>query len=97
MFIIPFLYSKKVPLNDCGVIKIKIKYYLPLDRDVQVGDVPEGEVDESLEVVLAQMVLEGLPGELLAVLHGQETVLGEAVDASIHDVLTDLLSHFHDV
>ena len=50
-----------------------------LDRDVEVGDVAEDEVDEFFEVVLAQELLEGLDLEELSGLVGDEAVLGEDV------------------
>ena len=40
---------------------------LPLDWDVEVGDVAETKIDESLEVVLAKMVFEALPSKFFAI------------------------------
>ena len=68
-----------------------------LHWDVEIGNVSKSEVDESLEVVLAKVVLEAHLAELNSVLHGQQTVLWEAIFKFIDQVLADLLSNLHDV
>ena len=70
---------------------------LPLDWNVEVGNVAKGKVDKLLEVVLTQMVLKALPSELLAFLHCEQTVFGEAVDAFINNILANLFGNFHDI
>lgn len=49
-----------------------------LDGDVEVGDVVEGEADELLVLVLANVLYEAVGGEGLAELVGRQAVLGEA-------------------
>lgn len=56
------------------VLVVVFVYNLPFDWNVEVGDVAETEVDQAFQVVLAQVVLEALSGELLAVLHGEQAV-----------------------
>ena len=56
------------------VLVVVFVYNLPFDWNVEVGDVAETEVDQAFQVVLAQVVLEALAGELLAVLHGEQAV-----------------------
>ena len=72
-------------------------FHLPLDGNVQVGDVLEREVDQSLEVGLTEVRAEVLPGELNTVLHGEETVLREAVLALLDDVGANLLRDLGEV
>ena len=50
-----------------------------LDRDVEVGDVVQHEVDQLLQLRLAQMSLERLCGERCALLERNQTVLREHV------------------
>lgn len=50
-----------------------------LDRDVEVGDVAQDEIDELFQIVLAEELLEGLDLEQLSRLVGDEAVLGEDV------------------
>lgn len=56
------------------VLVVVLVCNLPFDWNVEVGDVAETEVDQAFEVVLAQVVLEALSCELLAVLHGKQAV-----------------------
>lgn len=50
----------------------------PLDGDVEVGDVPQAEVDELLVGLLADVLDEAVGGQGLAQLVGRQAVLGEA-------------------
>lgn len=72
-------------------------WYLPLDWDIEVGNITEGKVDELLQVVLTKMVLEALSCELFAFLHGKQSVFGEAVDAFINDLLANLFLYFDEI
>lgn len=68
-----------------------------LNGDVEIGDVVEAEVDECLEVGLAQVVLDALDGDELAVLVGGQPVLAEHVVDLLGDVLANLLADLGEI
>jgi hypothetical protein len=57
----------------------------PLDGDVQVGNVVQDKLDELLVFLLSNMTDEGSPGQFLAELVGDETVLGETIVKVVDD------------
>ncbi len=62
-----------------------------LDGQVEVRDVVQAEVDQRLDVLLAQVAAEAVLSDQLAVLVGHQPILGEAIVHLVDDVLPHLL------
>lgn len=70
---------------------------LPLYWNVQIGNVSQTKVNESLQILLAKMILEALLGKFFGVFHGVKAIFRKGVFRFVDQVLFDLLSDFNDV
>ena len=62
-----------------------MKFSIPFNGDVEIGDVVEAEVDELLQLFLAEVVLDGARVNQLAVVVTDESVLAERVVDKVED------------
>ena len=62
-----------------------------LDGDIQFRKVPHDPIDEALDIVLPDELGDGLDLEKLAVLVGDQSVLGEVVGEDLGDSIPELL------
>ena len=70
---------------------------LPLDRDVQVGNVVEGEVDQALQGILAQVRVNALLLDQLTLFVGVQTILGKRVVSAVCHLGRHLLANLDKV
>ena len=71
--------------------------HLPLDGNIQIGNISQTEVDQPLELVLAQVILEALTSEFFPLFHGQKAVFRKAIDALVNYSLSNLFCNFHNI
>ena len=70
---------------------------LPLDRDIQVGDVVQDEVDQALQAVLAQVRVNALLLNQLPRFVGVQTILCKRVVSAVCHLGRHLLAHLDKV
>jgi len=96
--IVAFLYRRVTPDGtDIDHAIAELNKGSSFDREVNVGKVVKNEVDEDLVAILANILDEGLGGQLLAEAVGGQTILGKCEVKIIGDFATMDFQLFSDL